>query len=83
MILTQLLGGLGNQMFQYATARALAAGMGTELALDTSRFGSYRLHQGFELHKVFAGARQTEDLQQLLRFSALWAWLVFQVFKTF
>ena len=62
MILTQLLGGLGNQMFQYATARALAAGMGTELALDTSRFGSYRLHQGFELHKVFAGARQNGRL---------------------
>ena len=36
MIVVQLTGGLGNQMFQYATARALAARRRTELVLDSS-----------------------------------------------
>ncbi len=58
MIVSQLLGGLGNQMFQYATARALSVAKGTDLALDISRFGTYTLHHGFELQKVFQGVRQ-------------------------
>ena len=36
MIVVQLSGGLGNQMFQYATGRALAARHGTQLVLDSS-----------------------------------------------
>lgn len=36
MIIVKLIGGLGNQMFQYATARALAYRHGVELKLDTS-----------------------------------------------
>jgi hypothetical protein len=36
VIVVQLTGGMGNQMFQYATARALAARRGTKLVLDSS-----------------------------------------------
>jgi hypothetical protein len=36
MIVVQLSGGLGNQMFQYATGRALAARHGAQLVLDSS-----------------------------------------------
>ena len=36
MIIVRLAGGLGNQMFQYATARRLADHHGVELVLDTS-----------------------------------------------
>jgi hypothetical protein len=36
MIAVQLSGGLGNQMFQYATARALAVRRGAELVLDST-----------------------------------------------
>jgi hypothetical protein len=36
MIAVQLSGGLGNQMFEYATARALAVRRGVELVLDSS-----------------------------------------------
>jgi hypothetical protein len=36
VIVVQLTGGLGNQMFQYAAARALAAHHGTQLVLDSS-----------------------------------------------
>ena len=35
MIATRLMGGLGNQMFQYAAGRALAAAHSAELVLDT------------------------------------------------
>ncbi len=38
MIIVKLVGGLGNQMFQYATARALAERHRCELKLDTSWF---------------------------------------------
>ena len=35
MIIVELLGGLGNQLFQYAAGRATALRLGTSLALDT------------------------------------------------
>jgi hypothetical protein len=35
MVIVRLLGGLGNQMFQYAAGRALADRLGAELLLDT------------------------------------------------
>jgi len=38
MVIVRLTGGLGNQMFQYATARALADRLGAELLLDTRAF---------------------------------------------
>lgn len=53
MIVAQIIGGLGNQMFQYAAARALSIARGEELGLDTSAFDDYPLHQGFELRRVF------------------------------
>lgn len=40
MIVSQLIGGLGNQMFQYATGRALVIKNKTDLLLDTSWFGN-------------------------------------------
>jgi hypothetical protein len=43
MIVAQLYGGLGNQLFQYAIGRALAFRHGTTLRLDTSKFDHYRL----------------------------------------
>lgn len=54
MIITHLIGGLGNQMFQYAAARALSIKLNTELRLDISSFANYQLHQGFELQRIFS-----------------------------
>jgi hypothetical protein len=42
MIITQVIGGLGNQMFQYAAGRALAEQHGVLLKLDISHFKAYR-----------------------------------------
>lgn len=54
MIISQVLGGLGNQMFQYAAGRSLSLKNNTPLALDVVGFEGYGLHQGFELDRVFS-----------------------------
>jgi Glycosyl transferase family 11 len=43
VITVSLIGGLGNQMFQYAAGKALAARHGVPLALDISGFRNYEL----------------------------------------
>lgn len=55
MIISQLFGGLGNQMFQYAAGRALAIARKTSLKLDVSRLFSESHHQGFQLPDIFRG----------------------------
>jgi hypothetical protein len=54
MIITQIIGGLGNQMFQYAAGRALSLKNDARLVLDIAGFENYELHQGFELQRVFS-----------------------------
>ncbi len=54
MIISQVIGGLGNQMFQYAAGRSLSLKNSTPFALDVTGFEGYSLHQGFELHNVFS-----------------------------
>ena len=49
MIIVQLIGGLGNQMFQYAAAKALSLEKKQPLVIDSSSFTTYKLHQ-FGLH---------------------------------
>ena len=49
MIIVRLIGGLGNQMFQYATARRLAEKHPTILKLDVTGFEEYKLHR-YSLH---------------------------------
>ena len=55
MIISNLIGGLGNQMFQYAVGRACSLRLNTSLRLDISSFANYGLHQGFELQRIFSG----------------------------
>ncbi len=49
MIIVKVIGGLGNQLFQYAFGRSLAHANGAELKLDTSPFKRYNLHR-YSLH---------------------------------
>jgi hypothetical protein len=53
MVVSHILGGIGNQMFQYAAGRALSLTNSQRLLLDLSDFSNYRLHHGFELSRVF------------------------------
>jgi len=60
MIIANLIGGLGNQMFQYATGRALAHRHGVPLLLDASGFAHYDL-RGYELGELAIQARLATD----------------------
>ncbi len=53
MIIANIVGGLGNQMFQYACARALAEDLMLPLKVTQDMFGVYKFHYGPELERVF------------------------------
>lgn len=52
-VVTHLIGGLGNQMFQYAAGYALSRRLGATLKVDVSDFKDYKRHNGLEISKVF------------------------------
>jgi Glycosyl transferase family 11 len=49
LVIVKLIGGLGNQMFQYATGRALAERLGVKLLLDVEAFKNYT-KRSYKLH---------------------------------
>lgn len=55
MKIVNILGGLGNQMFQYALALALKhqCETGTEIRIDPRVFNGYPVHNGYELKRIF------------------------------
>lgn len=53
MIIIRVVGGIGNQMFQYALGCALSVKLTVPFKLDISCFDSHKIHNGFELDKVF------------------------------
>src|SRR6266705_467480 len=68
VLTTYLMGGLGNQMFQYAIGRAQAKRLGVGLQLDTSFFGSWYHHeymldqwQGVTEPTVLSSERRIEE----------------------
>jgi hypothetical protein len=73
MIITHVIGGLGNQMFQYAAGRALSLARRGQLCLDTQDFEGYTLHNGFELHRIFnidVPLATARDVRQVLKWRA-------------
>ena len=52
MIIIQLSGGLGNQMFQYALYASMLE-MGKDVRIDVSSLEKLKIHNGFELDYVF------------------------------
>lgn len=62
MIITRLIGGLGNQLFQYAVALHLAEIHKTELKIDISEFETYKLHKyslwPFNIQEHFASPEE-------------------------
>lgn len=52
MKIVQIIGGLGNQMFQYACYKALEKDF-TEVKADLNGFKTYKVHNGFEIENIF------------------------------
>jgi len=61
----RVIGGLGNQMFQYAAGRALSLSKNTQLKLFTRDYTGYTLHSGFELDSIFKLNIQTVNDEEL------------------
>jgi hypothetical protein len=68
MVISRLIGGLGNQMFQYAAGKSLSVANGYELKLDISAYKNYTLHNGFELDlfKISAGIASDDEVSGLV-----------------
>ena len=67
MIIVNLIGGLGNQMFQYAIGRYLSILSNQKLFLNTSIYDSGESNRGFDLD-IFKLSKQVEgDIEKVLR----------------
>ena len=51
MIIVRIIGGLGNQLFQYSLARSIAKKLNIEFKLDITGFDNYKLHNGYRLNQ--------------------------------
>lgn len=68
MKIVKILGGLGNQMFQYALFVALQKEFPQEQVLvDCSYFKTYHVHTGLELNRVFGVELPQASFHQLLK----------------
>jgi hypothetical protein len=73
MVISHIIGGIGNQMFQYAAGRSLSLKYDQQLLLDLSDFTNYRLHHGFELSRVFnvmAKSAEASTIDEMLAWRA-------------
>jgi len=64
MIITKIIGGLGNQLFQYTAGRCLAHLNNTDLKLDVTAFDEYKL-RNFDLFNLNVSAQFAND-QEIL-----------------
>lgn len=72
MKIVNIIGGLGNQMFQYAFLLALQKHTGDICLMDTSKYVTYGLHNGFELDRVFnisSRVATKEELKKVTRYT--------------
>lgn len=68
MKIVKILGGLGNQMFQYALFLSLKERFPHEqVMIDTSCFRNYPLHNGFEVDRIFAQKAPVASWRNILK----------------
>lgn len=65
MIIVRIIGGLGNQMFQYAYAKALQQ-KDYKVKIDISKFKKYKLHGGYQLNKFNIDLETSTSLSNFL-----------------
>ncbi len=81
MKIVNILGGLGNQMFEYAMYLALRqAHPEEEIVCCTRSFRGYGLHNGYELDRIFGVRHKEATLAQLARLAwPFWNYRTWQV----
>ena len=81
MKIVNILGGLGNQMFEYAMYLALRhAHPGERILCCTRSYGGYGLHNGYELHRIFGIGAEEATLADLCRVAyPFWNYRTWQV----
>lgn len=66
MIIVKLIGGLGNQMFQYAAARRLAERHSSILKLDVTGFEEYKLHKyGLSCFRIMESPATKSEIESI------------------
>lgn len=63
MIIVKLMGGVGNQMFQYAAGRALACRLDTDLKIDISEYAAplWKTPREYQLNQLAIAAETASD----------------------
>ncbi len=81
MKIVNILGGLGNQMFEYAMYLALReAHPDEQIAVCTRSFRGYPLHNGYELDRIFGLHPQEASLGELVRLAyPFWNYRTWQI----
>ena len=79
MEIVNVIGGLGNQMFQCAFALALSKSKKESVVkIDTSHFNNYGLHNGFEVTRVFPDfpipVAGKSDIRKVTRYIPSYKW---------
>jgi hypothetical protein len=72
MIIGNVVGGLGNQMFQYACLRALGLDTAMPLAIVADTFVNYVGHNGLEIDRVFKLPIRQATRQELIELIGPW-----------
>lgn len=68
MKIVRIIGGLGNQMFQYALALSLRQRFPSEcIKIDTSLFNGYPLHNGFEIDQIFGSNFERARFKDIIK----------------
>ena len=84
LIITRLIGGLGNQLFQYSAGLALSKRLSMTLLIDISGFKKYNLHK-YSLHhfNIDANIASQSELKKFYgrRESSLFDKLKYKIFK--
>ncbi|PQJ81421.1 alpha-1,2-fucosyltransferase [Polaribacter glomeratus] len=65
MIVVRIIGGLGNQMFQYAFAKSLQQ-KGYQVKIDITKFKTYKLHGGYQLDKFKIDLETATTLENII-----------------
>lgn len=69
MIIVKLIGGLGNQLFQYALGRHLAHIHETELKLDVAGFETYKLHSySLDKFNIVENFATKEEIKKFIKY---------------